>query len=1073
MGLTRKSRPESFTSKRLIGMRVTTSLFGRPIPILYGTDRISANLIDYIDFKAVSQQQQAGGKGLLGGGGKGGTTVYDYYAAVMMALCEGPGIGIVNVFNSQGPLTLQSSSETFVVPGGGTYRATKSDFYADHGASRADSYSQATNNYGDPNGPGTISGTQQTPLVQVASSPAAGQYSVDSSGNYTFNAADIGKTVTINYVFSVPNSSTNGQPLATLGFTFFNGAHPQTAWGYMTTNHPSRALGYDGICYLACPSLFLGPSGALPAFTFEVKGQLLFGAGILDCDPSAVIADLLTNPFCGAGFPSSYLDTWLNYQAYCLANGLFLSVFLDQQDSAANVIQRILEITNSEAFFSDNLLKIVPYGDTAAVGNGKTFLPATSPIFDLTDDDFLIEGNNDPVECEIGTAVDAFNQVTIEYLDRSNAYNTGIFTLQDDGSIDLITLRPQDVQTYHEIKSQTVAKAVASLQLRRLVYIRNKYKFKTSGAGKCSLLEQMDLVTITDAKLGLSKAPVRILDKIEDEKKMLSFVCEEFPWGTANPTLYPNQPVSPYVGNSMADPGFANIPIIIEATNRVTGQTGYELWIAASGGKADLPIANDLFAVNGSPSASWTVGVGTFSIVGGALKVTTSSPTQCAMFWNAATFLADQFSQATLVNPGAALDFLGPAVRMNGAGTTYYTALFNPNGGNISLLKVVSGIGNTTLATYAHTPTAGDVLFLEVRGGKLTVKLNGATIITVADTDIASGNPGIMGEGTFAPSMTVNDWIGGNVGVSPNWGGCSVWLSADGTTYEKIGTIFSPARTGVLTAALPSHSDPDTVDTLSVDVTESGATLLGGTAADADNDRTLCLVDTELISYQTATLTSAFHYDLGTRLRRGQMGSAIAAHAIGAPFVRIDSAIFKWGFDPSLIGQTLHFKFTSFNLAEQMEQSLAEVADYPVTIVGSAKGTIDLLTGLVQPIKLNPSSINWNIKSGLGLTQSGTTTTILIASGVVTVEGSDLPTINSGSVNPGAYGEYMIFYDDPAFVGGTVTFQALLYTVANFALAQSGAPGRFYLGIITTSAGGGGTGGGGGGGTGGGGRGTK
>lgn len=43
------------------------------------------------------------------------------------------------------------------------------------------------------------------PLTQVASSPAAGQYSV-SSGVYTFNSADAGKAILVNYTYAISGS---------------------------------------------------------------------------------------------------------------------------------------------------------------------------------------------------------------------------------------------------------------------------------------------------------------------------------------------------------------------------------------------------------------------------------------------------------------------------------------------------------------------------------------------------------------------------------------------------------------------------------------------------------------------------------------------------------------------------------------------------------------------------------------------------------------------------------------------------------------------------------------------------
>ena len=173
-----------------------------------------------------------------------------------------------------------------------------------------------------------------------------------------------------------------------------------------------------------------------------------------------------------------------------------------------------------------------------------------------------------------------------------------------------------------------------------------------------------------------------------------------------------------------------------------------------------------------------------------------------------------------------------------------------------------------------------------------------------------------------------------------NWGGCDVWLSLDGATYQRMGRIDSPARQGVLQAILPSASDPDTTDTLAVDLTESGGVLLSGALADANAFRTLCYVDGELIAYETATLTGVSQYGL-TTLRRGVYGTPIGAHAIGAEFCRLDDNIL-WVDLPvtpvSYVGQTLYLKFLSFNLYGGAQETLASVSAYSYTPGGA--GTI-------------------------------------------------------------------------------------------------------------------------------------
>src|SRR5712671_866355 len=168
------------------------------------------------------------------------------------------------------------------------------------------------------------------------------------------------------------------------------------------------------------------------------------------------------------------------------------------------------------------------------------------------------------------------------------------------------------------------------------------------------------------------------------------------------------------------------------------------------------------------------------------------------------------------------------------------------------------------------------------------------------------------------------------------WGGCQVWLSTDGNTYAYAGTIYKGGRQGVLTAALPSHADPDTGNTLAVDLTQSQGQLLSGTLADADAFVTLVYCDGELLAYETATLTSAFHYDL-TYLRRGVYGTPIGAHSGGATFARFgpnDPSLFKYVYPASFVGQTIHVNLPAFNIFGQAMQSLAGLTPTTYTLTG-------------------------------------------------------------------------------------------------------------------------------------------
>lgn len=176
-------------------------------------------------------------------------------------------------------------------------------------------------------------------------------------------------------------------------------------------------------------------------------------------------------------------------------------------------------------------------------------------------------------------------------------------------------------------------------------------------------------------------------------------------------------------------------------------------------------------------------------------------------------------------------------------------------------------------------------------------------------------------------------WIVATGGV--DWGGCTVWMSVDGgSSYGQVGAIIKGGIQGLLTNTLPSGSDPDITNTLSVDLTMSQATLLSGTMSDADLDIMLCYVDGELISYETATLTSAFHYNL-TYLRRGVYSSPVGSHAPGSQFARFNQTTFRQGYPANLVGTTIHVKFPSFNTFGSQAQELSDVTVYTYTLTGN------------------------------------------------------------------------------------------------------------------------------------------
>lgn len=203
--------------------------------------------------------------------------------------------------------------------------------------------------------------------------------------------------------------------------------------------------------------------------------------------------------------------------------------------------------------------------------------------------------------------------------------------------------------------------------------------------------------------------------------------------------------------------------------------------------------------------------------------------------------------------------------------------------------------------------------------------------------DPGAANAPIIFEPPAALSGSAQIWAA--VSGGPNWGGALVYVSTDNITYQAIGTIDTPARMGVLTAALATTALANPVtQTLAVNLAQSQGDLMSVSASDAAASVTLSYVNGEYIAFRDATLTSAYHYDL-TTLYRGLYGTAKPTHNIGEKYARLDESIFKADLESKYVGVPLYFKFQSFNIFGITYQDLADCTAYTYTPTGVAVTT--------------------------------------------------------------------------------------------------------------------------------------
>jgi Putative phage tail protein len=182
-------------------------------------------------------------------------------------------------------------------------------------------------------------------------------------------------------------------------------------------------------------------------------------------------------------------------------------------------------------------------------------------------------------------------------------------------------------------------------------------------------------------------------------------------------------------------------------------------------------------------------------------------------------------------------------------------------------------------------------------------------------------------------------WIAAT-GSNASWGGCHVWISADGVEYKQVGTLTGKSRVGRLdeaaSASVPFFSVKGLNDQLG-----------SGSALDASLNATLCWAGGEFFNYQTATLTAAGAYTL-TGLLRGVYGSKRSSKAADSVFVRCDGALAKTGpIGLQMVGRQVWIKLQSFNIFGLSTQSLADVTAVTYTPTGDLTLAPDELANLV------------------------------------------------------------------------------------------------------------------------------
>jgi hypothetical protein len=177
---------------------------------------------------------------------------------------------------------------------------------------------------------------------------------------------------------------------------------------------------------------------------------------------------------------------------------------------------------------------------------------------------------------------------------------------------------------------------------------------------------------------------------------------------------------------------------------------------------------------NGALGSSWTShsdNTTAFAIVSNTAQPTTFVSGDAGSMVATSVYASpnDQWAQATVNVSGAGGGSgFGLFLRSDSSGNGYRVVGGDAGGtNNIELIKIVSG-GGTHLSGSTQVLNPGDVLYFEVQGANLLVKVNGTTItaLSVSDSSLTTGQPGIAYSSTAASgsitAFTSGDFSGGS-----------------------------------------------------------------------------------------------------------------------------------------------------------------------------------------------------------------------------------------------------------------------------------------------------------------------
>jgi hypothetical protein len=668
----------------------------------------------------------------------------------------------------------------------------------------------------------------------------------------------------------------------------------------------------------------------------------------------------------------------------CRANSLFGSLSMSSQQAASDYLTTLGQAADLAYVFAGFKLFSIPLSEVSAVGNGAIYNAPTAggPLYNLSTEngDFVATGSTPPIQLATADRVDQDNVLQMQCLNRTSNYNPTVVSQPDQGSIAVYGIRKGDPIQNYAVQDVTVARQLLGIAVRKLQYGGDVYTF-TLAAKWCLL-----------APYGAGGG------------------------GNFNPAPALGQPGLPQPGAGMAA-AYVTAGSVTTGT-QVGGVShlpppdyaiflGITTYLTAAGfiacpGFLFLPSGgaqwSDFKLPKGVDPSTVTHIYAVFTCNYGGALFEMSCPTSGWLGPGKGLVVSTDI----LPSIGGDANNIGDIVLQADFAASVEKIVVESSVTFVSLLIYYAGSGSPA-AFAPDSPMIADAVIT------ITDPLADINKIPVRITSMVEQNDGSLQctaepfiYGMYAPNPYVVDQpapftpatnsSAGSVNVpvifestprlsgqstqpqlwavissgNAEYGGCQPYISTDGgSSYTPIGDpLIGSAITGVSTGDWPAHADPDTTNSLPLNLTESNGTLQSYSSTARDNFQYPCYVagggafsiPYEIFTYNQATLTTAFNYTLaatgsGNELRRGVYAAPSPTvgvdHPNGSRFAFLNPSgqgIMKAPMDPAWIGTTLFFKFPTFNNFGGAMQSLADATAYSYTPTG-IPGSVGPATG--------------------------------------------------------------------------------------------------------------------------------